>query len=75
MTNQITKYWYMVLLKGVIMVLLAILMLASPRDALLTLATWLGLGLLIAGIAILIQGIALRNQASDWGWRVLERMS
>lgn len=72
MTDQISKYWYMVLLKGIIMVILAIFILASPGDTLLTLAVLLGIGLLIAGIAVIIQGVALRQDGNGWGWRVLE---
>jgi uncharacterized membrane protein HdeD (DUF308 family) len=72
MENKISKYWYMVLLKGIIMVLLAILILASPADALLDIAVWLGIGMLITGIVVIVQGASLRKVISGWGWRILE---
>ncbi len=72
MENKISKYWYMVLLKGIIMVLLAILILASPADALLDIAVWLGIGMLITGIVVIIQGASSRKEHSGWGWRILE---
>ena len=72
MENKISKYWYMVLLKGLIMVLLAILILASPADALLDIAVWLGIGMLITGIVVIVKGVSLRKEHSGWGWRILE---
>jgi uncharacterized membrane protein HdeD (DUF308 family) len=72
MENQISKYWYMVLLKGIIMVFMAILILARPADALLGIAVWIGIGMLITGLVVIVQGASLRKEDSGWGWKILE---
>ena len=45
MEKQITKNWYMVLIKGIIMILLAILVLNHPGESLMGVAVYLGIGL------------------------------
>ncbi len=70
MENQITSNWYMVLIKGIIMILLAILIFSSPGGALITLALWIGIGLFITGIVEIYRGIALRAVNPNWGWTV-----
>jgi uncharacterized membrane protein HdeD (DUF308 family) len=73
MENSISqKNWYMVLIKGIIMILLAILVFASPEAALLTYALWIGFGFAIAGVVLIIQGISARKVLDNWGWTVFE---
>jgi len=72
MENQLTKNWYMPLVKGVIMILLAILIFIAPEGALLAWAFYIGIGLLIAGIVIIYMGFGLRGISSNWGWKVFE---
>ena len=72
MENQTSSNWYMVLLKGIIMILLAILVFSSPGGALLTYSVLIGIGFLVAGIVIIYRGIALRKLNSNWGWTVFE---
>jgi uncharacterized membrane protein HdeD (DUF308 family) len=73
MENSIPqKNWYIVLIKGIIMILLAILIFMSPADALFTLVLWLGIGLLIAGVLRIFQGITVKGDLEGWGWIVLE---
>ncbi len=62
----------MVLIKGIIMVLLAILIFSSPATALVAFGLYIGIGLFITGIAVLIRGFALRKVSSNWGWTVFE---
>ena len=69
METQISKYWYMVLIKGIIMVLLALLLFNSPADSLLAYVLWIGIGFIISGIAIIVQGIAAKG-VQGWGWIV-----
>ena len=70
MEKQISKYWYLVLIKGIIMVLLAILLFNSPADTLLAYVLWLGIGFVISGIAIIVQGISAKGVLDNWGWIV-----
>ena len=64
--------WYMVLIKGIVMILLAILVFNSPGGALLAYALYIGLGLLLTGIVMLFRGISLRKVNTNWGWTVFE---
>ena len=72
MENQITSNWYMVLIKGIIMILLAIFIFSSPGGALLAFALYIGIALLLTGFLILFRGIASRKDNSQWGWSVFE---
>ena len=72
MENAISKNWYMILIKGIIMILLALLIFMSPGVALLTYALWIGIGYVIAGVVIIITGFSARKESDNWGWKVLE---
>jgi len=60
------------LVKGIVLILLAILVLMSPGGALLAWAVYIGIGMLVAGIAITIQGFNAKGILENWGWRVFE---
>jgi uncharacterized membrane protein HdeD (DUF308 family) len=51
------------------MVLLAVLLFMSPESSLLAYVLWIGIGFIISGIAIIIQGIAVKG-VQGWGWIV-----
>ena len=72
METQISKNWYLLLIKGIIMVLLAILVLNSPEGALLTYVLYIGIGFIIAGIVRIVQGISAKGTLNNWGWIVFE---
>ena len=72
MENQIGKKRSLQLVKGIVLVLLAILVLMSPEGALLAWAVYIGIGMLVAGIAITIQGFNAKGILENWGWRVFE---
>ena len=72
MEKQISKYWYLALFKGIIMVLLAVLLFMSPADSLLVYVLYIGIGFIIAGIALIVQGISAKGVLDNWGWIVFE---
>lgn len=72
MENLISKNWHLVLIKGIIMVLLAILVLMSPAGTLLTYVVWLGIGVVISGIMRIVQGISAKGALDNWGSLVFE---
>lgn len=72
MEKTTSKNWYMLLIKGIIMILLAILILANPATALVTYAIWIGLGFIIAGIVRLVEGFQAKGVLDNWGWIALE---
>lgn len=62
----------MLLIKGIIMILLAILMLSSPAAAILTYVIWIGLGLIITGVVRIVEGIQAKGTLDNWGWILFE---
>jgi len=72
MENQIGKKRSFQLVKGIVLVILAILVLMSPGGALLAWAVYIGIGMLVAGIVITIQGYNAKGILENWGWRVFE---
>jgi len=72
MENQNIKKWYLPLVKGIIMILLALMVFSSPEGSLLAWAVYIGLGFVITGIVYIIQGFSVRNTLQNWGWRVFE---
>ena len=62
----------MVLIKGIIMILLAVLVFNHPGGTLLGVAVYLGIGLVITGIIAIGLGIAERKLSPDWRWRTFE---
>lgn len=72
MENVNSKNWYMLLIKGIIMILLAILIFTSPESALLTYVIYIGIGFGIAGVVRIIQGFQAKGVLNNWGWIVFE---
>jgi uncharacterized membrane protein HdeD (DUF308 family) len=72
MQNQISKHWYIGLVKGIIMMMLAIVVFVSPGAAVLTYVLWIGLGFILSGIIRIAHGLAEKNNLKNWGGIVLE---
>jgi hypothetical protein len=72
MEKQISNHWYLVLIKGIILIILAILLFMSPADALLSLILYIGIGFIIIGIIRVFQGISANNAINSWRWIVFE---
>lgn len=72
MTDSTSTNWYMVLIKGLIMILLSVLIFMSPGGALLTYAIYIGIGFIVAGVALVIRGFSAKGVLSNWGWILLE---
>jgi uncharacterized membrane protein HdeD (DUF308 family) len=72
MEKQITKNWYLLLIKGLVMILLAVLVFNHPGGTLLGVAVYLGIGLILTGILVIGLGIAERKLSPNWRWRTFE---
>ena len=72
MENVIQKNWYLLLIKGIILILLAILIFMSPADALLTYVLWIGIGFSFAGVVRIVQGFQAKGVVEGWGSIVFE---
>ena len=64
--------WWLVLIKGVILVILAIFVFRHPVSALVGLALYVGITLLITGITLVIAALSFRKVSDNWGWRLAE---
>lgn len=72
MEKQSSSYWYLTLIKGIIMVLLAVLLFMSPEASLLAYVLYIGIGFLVSGILLIIQGFSIKRITDNWAWIVFE---
>lgn len=70
--KEALKYWWMVLLKGIILIVLSIFIFRHPADALIGLALYLGIGLLFVGFLLIAFSLSVRKEDDNWGWRLAE---
>lgn len=69
--KEALKFWWMFLLKGIILILLAFYVFRHPVNALVGLALYIGIATLVTGIILLVATLAgPRDDA--WGWRIAE---
>lgn len=69
-----SKNWYMLLLKGLVMVFLSALIFMDPFGALLAYTIYIGIGAIIAGVVILVKSFKVKRGKPGWGWGILEGM-
>ncbi|MDM9631001.1 HdeD family acid-resistance protein [Robiginitalea aurantiaca] len=62
------SYWYIILLIGLIYFAVGFMVIARPAEALITLATFLGFGFILAGIIEIVFSLANRKELHNWGW-------
>jgi len=72
MENVTNNLWYYPLIKGLIMIILALLIFLSPGGAILAWALYIGIGFILAGLLLISKGFSQRKSKSNWGWRVFE---
>jgi uncharacterized membrane protein HdeD (DUF308 family) len=66
MENQIARNWYMLLIKGIIMVVLAMFIFFNPEGTLKAVAFYLGIVFLISGILLFIRHVPGKNEGATW---------
>jgi uncharacterized membrane protein HdeD (DUF308 family) len=66
--NFLNKLWWVTLLKGIVLVLLAFFVFRHPVNALIGVAIYIGIGLLITGILQTGVSFGLKNTSPNWGW-------
>ena len=64
--------WYLPLIKGIIMILLAIMIFSNPAGALVAWAFYIGIGFVFTGMVFIYQGFAGRDSEENWTWKVFE---
>ena len=68
--KSILNLWWVVLIKGIILVLLSFFVFKHPVGSLVGLALYLGIALLITGIGLIITSIAHSKADENWGWQL-----
>lgn len=71
MNKKLFKNWWLLLIAGILFVILGISYIAAPGAALITTGMFIGIMILISGIAITSYALSLSGTAG-WGWRLLE---
>ena len=70
--EQTMKNWWLVLLNGIIMIILSFFIFGHPAEALLGLAIYIGIAMLIVGLLLIIYSLSVRKSDNQWGWKLTE---
>lgn len=70
MENLKMKDWYWILIKGIIMIALALLVFTAPGGTLIGIALYIGIGFILSGVVMIGKGITERKVLPSWGWTV-----
>lgn len=72
MTTKKFAKWWLLLIKGVALIILALLIIFSPEQSLITISIFMGVGLIITGIVLLIISSELKKVMESWTMRLAE---
>lgn len=66
--KTLQKLWWFTLLRGIILLILAFFVFRHPANALMGVAIYIGISLLITGILQTGASIGFRDSFPNWGW-------
>jgi len=72
MTTSKFKKWWLLLIKGVILIMLSIIILIDPDRTLVTISIFMGISLIITGIVLIFISSELKNKLDNWTMRLAE---
>jgi len=64
------KNWWLMLLKGIVLIVISFFVFKHPIASLVGLATIIGVGFILAGIFLTIASIMARGVDDNWGWNL-----
>ena len=64
------KYWWLVLIRGIILIVLSFFIFGHPVSALIGVAIYIGISLMFTGIMLLTVAISNRKIDDQWGWKL-----
>ena len=67
-----TKNWWLILLKGIVLIVLSFFVFNHPIGSLLGLSVFIGVALLLVGIFQIMAGFMVRKFDDNWGWQLAE---
>ncbi len=72
MNKSLLKNWWILLVKGIILIVLAIFVFLNPGKAIIGLSIFIGVGFLLSGIINTVSALSLRKEIKHWGWYLAE---
>lgn len=69
-TKTSSTYWWISLLKGVLLIVFGIWMLKAPKESFIALNFIFGLIILLSGMLEIVISINNRNNLKEWGWHL-----
>ena len=72
MLESLLKNWWILLLKGIVIVILSVYIFLNPDVAVLGLSLFIGIALLISGVFTSIASISYRKVVNNWKWYLVE---
>ncbi|TNJ45636.1 DUF308 domain-containing protein [Tamlana fucoidanivorans] len=66
--KTLKKNWWLVLLRGIVLISLGFLIVGNPMDALVGMGIYLSITLLFTGIMQVIGALSTRKVFNNWGW-------
>jgi uncharacterized membrane protein HdeD (DUF308 family) len=72
MEKMANKNWWLVLLKGLLLIVLAFIVIGNPGDTLLAIALFIGIAFLLTGFAIIFVALLGKNDLENWSWKLAE---
>lgn len=72
MTTSHFKKWWLLLIKGFILILLSIIIMMNPERTIVTISIFMGISLIITGIVLLFISSELRKAMDNWTMRLAE---
>lgn len=66
--KKIEKYWWLTLIRGIVLIVLAFFTFIHPISALVGLAIYIGIGLLFTGITQTAIAMMTKDSTENWGW-------
>lgn len=72
MDKSLLKNWWVLLVKGIILIVLGIFVFRNPGKAILGLSIFFGVGFLLLGIIHTVSALSLKKEITHWGWYLAE---
>ncbi len=66
--KTLIKLWWLTLLRGIVLLVLAFYVFAQPVSALISIAIYIGISLLFTGISQAIMSVVSRDSNERWQW-------
>jgi uncharacterized membrane protein HdeD (DUF308 family) len=67
--KELMKYWWVILIKGIILVLLSFYVFQHPVGTLVALALYIGIATLLTGFLLIFASLSGPKE-ENWGWRL-----